>query len=415
MTSSMTSHHDRRQDTLSTSRDYEQEAEHTRRRLAENLDELSDRLTPGQMLDEMMTYSRAGGGTFFRAFTNAMRQSPLPSLLIGTGCMMFLSEKMGMRAGALGNGGTRKMASADDRYGAYRGTSRVSDTPGRMSDMAGRMTGSASSAMRSATGSVRSGLSSAAEAASRQTSNVTGAVADTMRQTAATVSDTVAGAADTVRGTTQDIASTAATAASTAAEQARRSAQNVAGAVRDTASSMGGAIAGTASSMGGALADTATRTSRQAADAVRQSRDSVASFITEQPLLCAAIGVAVGAALASLLPSTETEDQLMGEASDAVKGAAGQVGSDALESAKNVASKVADRAQSAVKEEGLSPSAVADAARSLGEGMQEGARRSASPSGVGAHPTGMGSQRGGPNEPITGTGPQEGFSGQRRG
>ena len=31
--------------------------------LAENLDELSDRLTPGQVFDEMLTYSRAGGGT----------------------------------------------------------------------------------------------------------------------------------------------------------------------------------------------------------------------------------------------------------------------------------------------------------------------------------------------------------------
>ena len=40
----MTSHQER----LSTARDYKQEAERTRRRLAENLDELSDRLTPGQ-------------------------------------------------------------------------------------------------------------------------------------------------------------------------------------------------------------------------------------------------------------------------------------------------------------------------------------------------------------------------------
>ena len=35
----------------------------------------------------------------------------------------------------------------------------------------------------------------------------------------------------------------------------------------------------------------------------------------------------------------------MGEASDAVKGTAGQVKLDALEGAKNVASKAADRAQ----------------------------------------------------------------------
>ena len=161
---------------------------------------------------------------------------------------------------------------------------------------------------------------------------------------------------------------------------------------------MGGAIADTASSMSGALADTAVRTRRQAAEAVRHGRDNVASFVTEQPLLTAAIGVAIGAAIASLLPPTEAEDQLMGEASDAVKGTANQVGSDALEGAKHVASKVADRAQTAAreaaKEEGFSPSAVADAARNLGQGIRQGAQSA---------------MQGGMKQPMTGTGPQEGL------
>ena len=127
----MTAHHDRRHESrLSTSGDYEREAEHTRRRLADNLDELSDRLTPGQVFDEMLTYSRAGGGTFFRAFSNAMRENPLPSLLIGAGCMMFLSEKMGLRAGAWGNGGRPMMATADDPYG-YGASSASSGVVGR--------------------------------------------------------------------------------------------------------------------------------------------------------------------------------------------------------------------------------------------------------------------------------------------
>ncbi len=385
----MTSQHDRHHDALSTSRDYEREAEHTRRRLADNLDELSDRLTPGQLFDEMLTYSRAGGGTFFRTFTNAMRENPLPSLLIGTGCMMFLSEKMGLRPGGWGNGGSKPTMPTAEPYRAYGGTSRgsdaagrVSDAAGRVSDAAGRMTGSAAAAARSAPAAGPSGVSSAAEAASRQTSNAIGAVADTMRQTAATVGDSVAGVAEAVRGTTHE----ARDQASAASEQMRRGAQNVAGTVRDTAASMGGALADTASSMGGALADTAVRTLRQAEDAVKKSRDSAASFVTEQPLLCAAIGIAVGAALASLLPSTEAEDQLMGEAADAVKGAAGQVGAEALESAKNVTTKVADRAQSAVKEEGFSPSAVAEAARSVGEGMQQGAQGDGRQPGPGTRP-----------------------------
>ena len=118
----------------------------------------------------MLNYSRAGGGTFLRAFTNAMRENPVPSLLIGTGCMMFLSEKMGLGNAALGSG------EADDgdrrrRPYAYRAApspSPVSDATGRaaerasdaagraaerMADAAGQAAGSAAARVRSAAAS----------------------------------------------------------------------------------------------------------------------------------------------------------------------------------------------------------------------------------------------------------------------
>ena len=172
-----------------------------------------------------------------------------------------------------------------------------------------------------------------------------------------------------------------------------------------------------ASSMGGVVVDRAGRTRVAAMDAVRSGRETATSFIAEQPLLSAAIGVAVGAALASLWPSTETEDQLMGDASDRVKGAAGQVASDGLDSARNVASKVAERAQTAVREEGFSPSAVAEAARNVGEGIHEGvsgepaARPTAEDFGSSsvaeaALDPGEGVQKGLPAEPTTGSAPR---------
>ncbi len=366
----MTSHQDRH----SSSRDYEREAERTRRQLAEHLDELSDRLTPGQVFDEMLTYSRAGGGTFLRAFNNAMRENPLPSLLIGAGCMMFLSEKLGlMRTTGLGNGG-RPMRSADEAYDPYEAKPRMSDlassrmsgAAGRMSEAASRVADSATSGARSAGASVQSGVRRATEAAGRQASNL----AETAGQAATSISDTVAGATDAVRSTSYDLRDQAKGAVSGALDQVKRSAGTVAGTVADT-------VLGTSSSLGGLgdrVADSAARTRRGASEALRQGREQATSFITEQPLLCAAIGVAVGAAIASLIPSSEAEDEWMGETSDAVKDAAGQAGADALDSAKNVAGKVAERAQSAAKEEGFSPSAVAEAAPSVGEGIQEGAK-----------------------------------------
>ena len=348
----MTAHDDRAHEARSpTSADYQREAEHTRRRLALDLDELSDRLTPGQVFDEMLTYSRAGGGTFFRAFSNAMRENPLPSLMIGAGCMMFLSEKMGLMS-ARANGG-RLRAPPDDPYGfptssapgmgsrLSESAGRVSDAAGRVSDAAARMAGSATSSAQAAAASVGASVSNAADAARRQTSDLLGGALETAKQATAAAGDTAGGAMDAVRSVAHD--------------------------ARDTGAA---AVAGAASSV----------------------RDTATSFISEQPLLCAAIGIAIGATLATMLPSTDTENKLMGETSDAVKDAAQRTGSQAMESAKNVASKVAERAQTAVKEEGLSVSGVAQAAGLAGEDPERDA-----PGVV--------------RQPLTGTGPQEGTAG----
>src|SRR5437763_3562667 len=55
--------------TSASSGDYAREAEATRHRLAGSLNELSARMTPGQVYDEMMTYTKGGGGTCVRALT----------------------------------------------------------------------------------------------------------------------------------------------------------------------------------------------------------------------------------------------------------------------------------------------------------------------------------------------------------
>jgi len=57
----------------------------------------------------------------------------------------------------------------------------------------------------------------------------------------------------------------------------------------------------------------------------------------------------------------------MGEASDAMKETIGEVAAEQYETAKAVAGAVADQALAKAKEEGLTPSGVAEAARNMGE------------------------------------------------
>ena len=357
----MTSLHNR----LTSARDYEREAERARGRLANNLDELSDRLTAGQVIDEMLTYSKASGGTAFRAFSNAMRENPIPSLLIGAGCMMFLSEKMGFSA--LGD----RAASSDSNW-----VSRMGEAQDSRSAMSAARTAGASAAA-----SLRSGIARASGAASAQASNAAGAASraaaaiddkvsaaadaasaqaanltDAVRQGAAAMGDKVVEAADATRIMAHDWRDQT----SDAVGQAGQNAGNAIAAVRDYSSSVGERVV-----------DAANRTRRQATDSAVHAREAARTFISDQPLLCAALGIAVGAAIASLLPKTTQEDQLMGKASDTVKGAASQIASEQLGVVKESAARVVQTARDVAEEEGLT-AAGSDAAHNLADRIRKG-------------------------------------------
>lgn len=304
---------------------YAHEAEVTRDRLARNFDELSDRLTPGQVFDEMLTYARGGGGTLMRTFSNAARENPIPSLLIGAGCMMFLSEKLGL------NRMKTTQSNAEYERGAAR---RVADA-----------TVGGAKRMKDAT---VSGLRGAADFASDQTA----AASEGAQQGAAEVGDSTAAASERIKGGARDLQDRL----SDSASQLVDSGRTMAGAVQDYTRGLGDQAS-----------DTAAMAQRRAMRASAKLKDGAASFIHEQPLLCAAMGVAFGAALAALLPSTETEDEMLGEARDSVKSALGDAGSQQFETLKGAAGAVMEEAKMGAEREGLTSDGLADAVRNVGE------------------------------------------------
>jgi hypothetical protein len=286
-----------------TTRDYERVADASRRRLASSLDDLSRSLTPGRVLDEVMTYARGGGTDFFRGLGKAASANPIPTLLVSVGTMMFLSGRTGLdRTPRKGSSSRSNMGDAADvRHGAGEIGSAVSDATHR----AGEAIASAGSTVMGKVGEA----------------------ADALRSAAATAFD--AGA----------------TAAGDAVSETGRLASDAAGTVTDKAAYV-----------------------RDETGALFQDlSQSATKLAREQPLLVAAAGLAVGAIVAALLPRTETEDAYLGEASDAVKGAVGEVAGEQYERAKSVASNIVDDVKTAAEREGLTPDAAADAVRDLGD------------------------------------------------
>jgi hypothetical protein len=89
------------------------------------------------------------------------------------------------------------------------------------------------------------------------------------------------------------------------------------------------------------------------------SSNRLADLLNRQPLALAAVGVAVGAAIASALPPTAAEDRLMGAAGDKVKGALSDATGAVAEKAGTVIEEAADEAVA----QNLTPGAVKEAAR----------------------------------------------------
>jgi Protein of unknown function (DUF3618) len=71
---------------MTSSAQLEREAEDRRAQLAQTLDELRERITPGQLVDQAVDYAKdSGGGMFVRNLGRQTIGNPLPVALIGFG------------------------------------------------------------------------------------------------------------------------------------------------------------------------------------------------------------------------------------------------------------------------------------------------------------------------------------------
>jgi len=246
---------------MATSEQLEREAETTRAQIAATLDELRGRLTTGQMVDQLVDYARdSGGGDFARNLGRQVVDNPLPITLVGAGLAWLMMA--GRRKDGNGAGG-------HFATGSNIG-SNIGEAGARAADAAERLRGMG-----------------------RDVGDMGQAARDAASETMADINQRVGEAGASLQ---------------------------------ETASAAGSALRDTATS----AYDAAAERSRQGADAVARGARSmregattgsrnVMTFLQEQPLVLAGIGLAIGALLGTSLPSTEAEDRLMGDASDTTK------------------------------------------------------------------------------------------------
>jgi len=182
---------------MMSSEQLERQAEQSRAEVELTIDELRARLTPGQIVDEILAHSRGGAGQFVSNLGRQVTDNPLPVALIGAGLAWFLMGRDG--AARTGNGVRAAGSHGYDHAGG------LSKTGERFGDAASK-TGEA---MQDAYGSVRHAAESAGSAVS-DTAHRLGETASSAYQTASSkVSQSAADMANTATALEQKAMTTA--------------------------------------------------------------------------------------------------------------------------------------------------------------------------------------------------------------
>ena len=282
---------------MSTSEQLERQAEATRAQIVEDVNELRERVSPGQFLDETLDFTREGrAGQFVRNLGQQIVDNPIPAALVAAGLGWLI---WGGRPSRHGNG-------YDAISDATRAVSNASKQAARTGEHIREQTSAATAGAESA-------LEKGGEWAARA------------RESASAWGDQV-----------QDAAVATGDAIGAAAATGYRGASDAYDATLNGAKRAGNAVGRSATAIGSSAAS---------------GVGSFAAFVKDEPLVLAGIGIALGAAIGAAFPASETEDRWMGEASDSVKEGAGELVEREWEKGKEAAEKAFEDVKQAVKQE----------------------------------------------------------------
>jgi hypothetical protein len=173
--------------------------------------------------------------------------------------------------------------------------------------------------------------------------------AGAVRDTTASVADAVASKGRDLKGGVVDLAGTAS--------------ERIKGIAADSASAAQSAMTSTRE----VALDTANALRSKAAAASDRAGKTVFETFEQNPLLVAGVGLLLGGLIASALPRSELEDNLVGEASEAAKTRARDAASRGFDAAKGAAGEILENVARQAGAEGLTSDGLDTAAKDIGQ------------------------------------------------
>ncbi len=292
-----------------SSREIRREIERTRSQMDRNLDALEQKLTPSQLAVEAWSLFRGGSTAGAGRLWRMAKEHPGPAAVIGVGLAWLMTDSSKSSNGRDGrsNGGQLYQGYQGGGYGyTGRGNGQGRDHEGR--------------------------ISSALHGAKETLSDAAGTAKHAVSDAASSAKEAVVDAAGSAREAVSD---------------ARDRVMEATGSMRDRASELG--------------SEARSQVSQQA----RRAQLGFWQGMEERPLAIGAAALALGVVAGLLVPSTRKEDELMGETRDQLMDRARELGEEALDKGKQVASVAVDTLKEEAERQELTPGKLAEKVRNV--------------------------------------------------
>jgi hypothetical protein len=335
--------------------------EQLRTGVTEAAGDLRQRFRPEAIKAEVSDYIKSRGEQLLHDVTTAARRNPMQAVAVGASVaypLFRLARAIPMPILLVGAGLF------------FAGSKTGQATAQKASDVASDLSDEAMRRARDFGTQVGDRVSAAKTYASERIDQVSSAVAggtDQVSRAAGSAAATTASASRTF----QEKASSFGAAVSDRATDVTDSGINMASSAAETLQDMASGEASAGRRAFGAVADVgldAANTARKkASDFTERTGKTIFETIEQNPLLVAGVGLVVGGLIATALPRSDLEDELVGNASSAVKSRAQTAASQGFHAARTAVEEVYDEATRQAEAEGLSAGGISNAAQDIGQ------------------------------------------------
>jgi uncharacterized phage infection (PIP) family protein YhgE len=338
-----------------------QTVEQLKTSVSETASDLRQRVSPEGIKAEVSEYVRSRGERMIEDIAATARRNPMQAVAVGASVaypLLRLARAIPLPVLMVGVG----VFFAGSKAG-QSATQRASDLASDVSDEVRRRSHDLSDQVSSSINAAKDITTSTVGRAG----DMIATGADQIRGSTASAGSKLNSATDRVR----DGAASLGDAINTRAGDLKDGVTNLAGSAADATRDFTAGATATARNSAASAKDSALETAKglrdEASDISSRAGKTLFDAIEQNPLLVAGVGLLLGGLIASALPRSEIEDNLVGEASATTKRRAQEAASQGFEAAKGAAGEIIENVARQAGAEGLTPDGLDASAKDVGQ------------------------------------------------